>query len=163
MHTGGLQRDYGLLTTAVECTRKRHKNTKNLRELLFGEVLTSCVDSYQRAEAVMWSEKYDGQGSDFGGPCCADHMCSNWSRRLISGLISFRASHLISGRRCPSLYSQELISHSPPSSMLLCDGVSVTGCIAGLYALIMWHPPFRCAIKVPLLSSFLLCWQNNVQ
>lgn len=57
MHTGELQRDYGLLTTAVEYTRKRHKNTKNLRELLFGEVLTSCVDSYQRSEAVMCSEK----------------------------------------------------------------------------------------------------------
>lgn len=28
MHTGELQRDYGLLTTAVEYTRKRHKNTK---------------------------------------------------------------------------------------------------------------------------------------
>lgn len=83
---------------------------------------------------------------------------------LIPGLISFRASHLISGRWYPSLLSQELISHSPSYSLLcVCDGVSVTACNAGLYALIIWHPPFRCAIKVPLLSSFLLCRQNNVQ
>lgn len=72
------------------------------------------MDLYQHAEAVIWSEKQDGRGSGSGGPCWADHICSKWSRHLISGLISFRASHLISGRRCPSLYSQELISHSPP-------------------------------------------------
>lgn len=53
--------------------------------------------------------------------------------------------------------------NSPSSSLLLRDGVSVTACNAGLYALIIWHPPFRCAIKVSLLSSFLLCQWNNVQ
>lgn len=142
MHTGELQRDYSLLTTAAESTRKRHKNTKNLRELLFGgEVLTVDFISAHRADNVKNSgeEKSDEQRSDSSGKCCAEHMCrsSNWSRHLISGLISFRASHLISGRRCPSLYSQELISPHPFSSLLLCDRVSVTGCIAGLYALII--------------------------
>lgn len=160
MHTGELQRDYSLLTTAVESTRKRHKTPKTWENFCLGGSSNCGLISTHRADNV---QKSDDQRSDFTGKCCAAHTCQsyNWSRHLISGLISFSASHLISGRRCPSLYSQELIP--PPFSLLLCDGVSVTGCIAGLYALIIWHPPFRCAIKVPLLSSFLLCWQNNVQ
>lgn len=92
---------------------------------------------------------------------CILRRSGSGQRGLIS-FGSFGASHLISGCWYPP-FTRVNIPFPPPSSSLpACDGVSVTASNAGLYALIIWHPLFRCAIKVPLLSSFLLLQWNNV-
>lgn len=150
----------------------RNKNTENLLgEVVFEQVLAGCrmcgVISVHYGMYVK-RQKWDKQnqirfGAERQTLCKTRTPNSDSNVRLISGLISFRAGHSISGHWYPSLLSQELISHFPSSSLLVCDGISVTACNAGLYALIIWHPLFRCAIKVPLLSSFLLCRRNNVQ
>lgn len=134
------------------------KHQKLERTSVWGEVLT--VDSYQRTETM---QKSDDQRSDFTGKCCAAHTCqsSNWSRHLISGLISFRASHLISGRRCPSLYSQELISLSPPPSLCCCVMESLWQAV--LQACMHWlYDTLHSGVLLKFPSSLPFCSAGRI-